>query len=72
LHSRNKPWTAEDDERLKALAVQGASIIRAAGALNRKINSVRDRARKLGCPFATLAAERKRWVEMPTGERRQG
>jgi hypothetical protein len=32
-----QPWTVEDDERLKTLAAQGASIIKASAALKRKI-----------------------------------
>jgi GcrA cell cycle regulator len=44
-------WTAEQDERLRNLVAQGASIVRAAAALKRKIDAVRGRARKLGCPF---------------------
>jgi hypothetical protein len=42
------PWTPELDERLTLLAKQGASAIRAAGALNKPISAVRIRARKLG------------------------
>ena len=47
-------WTSEDDERLRALSTQGASIVRAAAALKRRQSVVRDRANKLGCPFPTL------------------
>jgi GcrA cell cycle regulator len=54
-----RPWTAEEDEQLKAFVARGASIIRAAAALKRKKGSIRERARKLGCPFPTLAAARK-------------
>ena len=30
----SKPWTGEDDERLRQLATQGASLIRATGAIS--------------------------------------
>jgi hypothetical protein len=63
-----RPWTSEEDERLKALATRGASIIRAAAALKRKKGSVRERARKLGCPFPTLAAARKKWADTLNNE----
>jgi hypothetical protein len=58
--SRNQPWnwTKEEDERLKALVAQGASVVKAAAALKRKIVSVRARARTLGCPFPPLRVVR--------------
>ena len=40
-----RPWTQEDNARLKEFAAQGASIIRAATALHRNIKSVRIQAR---------------------------
>jgi hypothetical protein len=55
-------WTPQDDERLKALAAQGASIVKAAAALKRRQSIVRDRANKLGCPFPTLKATRLKWA----------
>jgi transposase-like protein len=54
-------WTPEDNERLKALVAQGASLVRAAAALKRKQATVRERAKKLGCPFPTVAVARKKW-----------
>jgi len=45
------PWTPELDERLKVLAAQNATAVRASAALNKPINSVRIRARKLGLSF---------------------
>ena len=45
------PWTPELDERLRALAAQKATAIRASAALNRPVSSVRIRARKLGLSF---------------------
>jgi hypothetical protein len=46
------PWTPELDERLKLLAAQKATAIRASAALNKPINSVRTRARTLGLSFS--------------------
>ena len=46
--------TKEDDKQLRALVGQGASIFRAAAAMKRRIPAVRNRARKLGCPFPTI------------------
>ena len=43
-----KLWTPEHDQRLTQLAAQGATVLRAAAALRRPLNSVRSRARKLG------------------------
>jgi hypothetical protein len=58
-------WTVEDDERLKAFASQGASIIRASLALKRKIAGVRTRARALGCAFPPSRLARKKWADTP-------
>src|SRR4051794_14568583 len=54
--SRKQPWkwTKEEDERLRAFVAKGASFVKAAAALKRKIVSVRTRARALGCPFQPL------------------
>lgn len=54
------PWTPEQDERLKALAAQGASAIRAAAALKRPVSSVKVRARKLGIDLPGVRAIRKK------------
>ena len=43
-------WTDEDNERLKAFVADGVSLVRAAVAFKRKLNSVRNQARKLGTP----------------------
>ena len=56
-------WTEAEDERLKAFVAQGASVVRTAAALKRKIVSVRMRARALGCPFPTLRAARQKWAD---------
>ena len=60
--SRNQPWnwTTEDDERLRAFVAQGASVVRTAAALKRKIVSVRMRARALGCPFPPYRVVRQK------------
>jgi hypothetical protein len=63
VHSRNHPWTKEDDERLRTLVAQGASIVRAAAAFRRTTVSVRTRARSLGCPFPTLRVARQKWAD---------
>jgi hypothetical protein len=54
------PWTAEENERLKRLVADGASAVRASGALNRTIISVRNQARKLGTPFPSVRNARKK------------
>jgi hypothetical protein len=56
-------WTQEDNERIKAFVVKGASVIRAAAALKRTRISVRDQARRLGMPFPTLRDIRKKAAE---------
>jgi hypothetical protein len=61
-------WTPEDDERLKALAAQGASSVKAAAALKRRQSIVRERANKLGCPLPTLKASRQKWAETPNNK----
>jgi methionyl-tRNA synthetase len=64
--SRNKPWTwTKEDERLRALVAEGASVVKAAAALKRKIISVRTRARALGCPFPPLRVIRQKWAVKP-------
>jgi len=57
-----RPWTEEDNARLKEFVAQGASIIRAAAALHRNILSVRIPARKLGDPFPPMRVFRKKLV----------
>jgi len=56
-------WTAEDDERLKIFVARGASLVRAAAGLKRGRIVVRERARKLGCPFLTQSQTRKQWAD---------
>jgi hypothetical protein len=64
-----RPWTAEDDERLKTLAAQGASIIKASAVLKRKIAGVR--ARAVGCAFQPLRTAGKKWADTPDDVGRQ-
>jgi hypothetical protein len=61
-------WTPQDDERVKAFAAQGASVVRAAAALGRRKEIVRARARKLGCPFPPLRVVRQKWANTPNNE----
>jgi hypothetical protein len=60
-----RPWTPQDDERLKAFAAHGASILKVAAALHRSKISIRERAKKLGCPFPTDREARKKWADKP-------
>jgi hypothetical protein len=56
-------WTEEDNARLREFVAQGASIIRAAAALDRSIRNVRIQARKLGAPFPPMRIFRKKFVD---------
>jgi hypothetical protein len=47
-------WTEADYEKLKGLVAAGASPYRAAIALGRAVSTVKDKARKIGCPFPNL------------------
>ncbi|MDB5504698.1 MAG: hypothetical protein JWR89_4600 [Tardiphaga sp.] len=58
---RNKSWTAEENERLKGIVASGATPVRAAAAFGRTITSVRIQARKIGHPFPTIHAFRRKW-----------
>jgi GcrA cell cycle regulator len=60
-----KPWTPEEDERIRSFVAKGASALRAAAALKRSKASVTARAHKLGCPFPTLKAAREKWADTP-------
>src|SRR6267378_5330437 len=66
-----RPWTQEDNARLKEFVAQGVSIIRAAAALHRNIKSVRIQARKLGEPFPPMRAFRKKLADVPSRSWRQ-
>jgi hypothetical protein len=58
-------WTAEENERLKALVAKNVSILKAAAALKRSSTSVRTQARKLGTPFPHMKDYRKRFKDSP-------
>jgi hypothetical protein len=47
-----KKWTEEDVARLSVLLEEGATLLRAASALNRGTSSVQKKARELGKSFA--------------------
>jgi len=66
-----RPWTEEDNARLKEFVAQDASIIRAAAALDRSIRNVRIQARKLGEPFPPMRAFRKKLADVPSSSWRQ-
>jgi hypothetical protein len=66
-----EPWRTLDDERLKAMVAQGASVVRVAAALRRRKGIVRARARKLGCPFPSLRVARQKWANAPDNEWRR-
>lgn len=51
-HVTNRSWTDEDIARLRKLSEQGASLMRAAAALNRRTTSVAKVARRHGIALA--------------------
>ena len=55
-----RPWTDEDNARLKEFVAQDASIIRAAAAFNRSITNVRIQA-----PFPPMRVFRKKLADAP-------
>jgi hypothetical protein len=64
---RINSWTAEENERLKAMVARGDTPTRAAAAFRRTMLSVRIQARKLGTPFPTIRAFRRKWKDAGTG-----
>jgi hypothetical protein len=58
--TKHRPWTDEDNKRLKAYVASGASLLRTAAAFNRSMTNVRNQARKLGAPFPSIRDYRKR------------
>ena len=59
-------WSNEDLERLRAMALSGASPQRTCAVLNRPLRAVKSRAKKLGVPFPDereLKAERRRILQ---------
>lgn len=68
--ARKRAWTADEFEKLRSMIEAGASAIRISVALRRPVESVKDRAREMGIPFAhdrVLKRERKKLLG--TGER---
>ena len=59
MNPRIKPWTQEENKRLKRFATDGVTT-RAAAAMNRTIRSVQAQAKKLGIRFPTLIEQRKK------------
>ena len=53
-------WTDEQDEQLRQLRAQGASLLRAASAVKRSMFAVRVRARKLGLEFPGARATKRK------------
>jgi len=47
-------WTPDQVAKLRELANAGASAVRIAGAVNRPINGIMDRARKLGIEIRSI------------------
>jgi hypothetical protein len=74
----SRPWTADDIARLKDLLANGASAVRCASALGRRINSVKKAARQIGLEApgvrAVHAKSRSKLAEaeqrLPRGARR--
>jgi hypothetical protein len=52
-------WKTEDDNLLLGMVRLGASAARIAAALNRKIHTVRSRARFLGCHLPSVWDQRR-------------
>lgn len=50
----SKSWTEDDIARLAQLSNDGATVIRAAAALNRKMSSVKIFARRHGLPLIEI------------------
>jgi hypothetical protein len=67
----NRPWDAEQIERLKTLSRSGASLLRAAAALKRQQLVVQTKARELGFPLVGLReSKRLRKVKCAEAEAR--
>jgi hypothetical protein len=67
---RKRPWTPEENERLKTMVENGLSALRAAAALKCSMDSVRLQARKLGTPFPTVRQVRRKFADDPQSSRR--
>jgi hypothetical protein len=58
-----KPWTDLERQKLKHMIEAGASPLKCAAALKRKLNSVRKQAHIIGTPFPDLRTVRRRQRE---------
>jgi hypothetical protein len=63
LRPLSNPWTEEECLRLKKLHAAGASPVRAALALKKSRDRVKEKARELGIPFETMHARKRRQKE---------
>jgi hypothetical protein len=64
-HPTKLSWTAGDLEKLEKLIDEGASAVRAAAALKRRIVVVQTKARSIGKPFPTVREMRKKLFAGP-------
>lgn len=64
---RKTSWSQEDNERLKAMAASGVSVLRAAAAFKCSMDAVRVQARKLETPFPSVREARKKFTDTPSG-----
>jgi hypothetical protein len=69
LRRKYRPWSDDDIAQLKRLQASGASPVRAAIALKRSIQYVKEKARALGLPFITMRERRKRQAGREAAER---
>lgn len=58
-----KTWSDPERLRLKQMIEAGASPLKCAAALKRKLNSVRKQAHSIGTPFPDLRVVRRRQRE---------
>jgi hypothetical protein len=56
-------WTAEENERLKAMTAEGYSPFRMVAAFGRNLISVRAQARKLGLAFPSIRQARRKYIK---------
>lgn len=62
---RKTLWSPEENERLKAMAAGGVSVLRVAAAFKCSMDAVRVQARKLGTPFPSVREARKKFADDP-------
>lgn len=65
MRGKSPPWTEADNERIREFVKRGVSALRAAAALKRPTDSVRNQARKIGSPFPTVREARKKFANDP-------